>query len=146
MSEAPKVLHDSTAVQAHLSITQSIIQRMASNSSSCKAWCITLVSAILVIVADRQRPGLTLIAYIPTALFLFLDAYYLALERCFRKSYNSFIERLHQDAIVVTDLYVATPAGSVLKSWVSSLTSFSIFPFYILLAVTIWLTMMLLPK
>jgi hypothetical protein len=31
---------NSQAIQAHLTIIQSIIQRMASNSSSCKTWCI----------------------------------------------------------------------------------------------------------
>ncbi|MGN2393596.1 hypothetical protein ACTFO6_19145, partial [Pelomicrobium sp. G1] len=75
-------------MQAHPSIAQAVIQRMASNSASCKAWCITLVAAILVIVADKGKPKYALIAVIPTVLFLVLDAYYLALERCFRVSYN----------------------------------------------------------
>ncbi len=66
---------NSQAVQAHLSITQAVIQRMAANSASCKAWCITLVSAILVIVADKGKPHYALIAVIPNVLFLVLDAY-----------------------------------------------------------------------
>lgn len=47
---------NSQAIQTHLEITQSVIQRMAVNSASCKTWCITLVSAILVIVADKGKP------------------------------------------------------------------------------------------
>ena len=75
---------NSEAVQSHLSILQSVIQRMASNSSSSKAWCITLVSAVLVIVADKGKPDYAYISFIPILLFLFLDAYYLALEKGFR--------------------------------------------------------------
>ena len=47
---------ESPAIQAHLGIAQSVIQRMAANSASCKAWCIGLVSAILVVVADKNSP------------------------------------------------------------------------------------------
>ncbi len=86
---------DSAAVQAHLNIAQSVIQRMAANSAACKTWCITLVSAILVIVADKGKPHYALIGVIPTILFLVLDSYYLALEKMLRHSYNNFIEKLH---------------------------------------------------
>ena len=98
---------NSSAVQAHLTITQSIIQRMASNSASCKAWCITLVSAILVIVADKESPNLSLIAFIPVVLFLVLDTYYLALERCFRNAYNAFIDRLKSGSVNAEDVYLS---------------------------------------
>src|SRR3990172_5550441 len=107
---------NSQAVQAHLSITQSVIQRMAANSTSCKAWCITLVSAILVIVADKGRPQYALIAIIPTILFLALDTYYLSLEKMFRHSYNSFIEKLHSGKVVAADLYAVSPSGHTLKT------------------------------
>src|SRR5437016_4318120 len=104
---------------------------MASNSTSCKAWCITLVSAILVIVADKGKPRYALIAAVPTILFFLLDTYYLALERSFRRSYNSFIEKLHNGRVVASDLYVVTPYGSVIGTFFSSLRSFSIWPFYL---------------
>jgi len=130
---------NSQAVQAHLSITQSVIQRTAANSTSCKAWCITLVSAILVIVADKGRPQYALIAIIPTILFLALDTYYLSLEKMFRHSYNSFIEKLHSGKVVAADLYAVSPSGHTLKTLYSSLRSFSIWPFYLSLLVMIWL-------
>ncbi|MFH1778864.1 MAG: hypothetical protein ABH847_02405 [Candidatus Omnitrophota bacterium] len=124
---------DSQAIQIHLEITQSVIQRMASNSASCKAWCITLVSAILVIVADKGKPQYALIAVMPTILFLILDAYYLALERMFRSSYNKFIEKLHNGKVVASDLYAVSPSGSKIKTSLASLLSFSIWPFYLTL-------------
>lgn len=139
MPEERSYREDSPAVQAHLKITQSVIQRMASNSSSCKAWCITLVSAILVIVADKGKPSYALIAGVPTLLFLVLDTYYLALERCFRQSYNKFIEKLHVGRIVAADLYAVTPTGSVVRTFFASLGSFSIWPFYATLGLMIWI-------
>ncbi len=138
MLEVRSYGEESPAVQAHLSIAQSVIQRMASNSASCKAWCITLVSAILVIVADKGKPEFSLIAVVPTLLFLVLDAHYLALERCFRQSYNNFIEKLHAGRVVAADLYAVTPTGSVGLMFFKSLGSFSIWPFYATLGVMIW--------
>jgi len=125
---------NSQAVQAHLGIMQSVIQRMASNSSSCKAWSITVVSAILVIVADKGKPQYALLAAVPTLLFGMLDVYYLALEKMFRQSYNSFIDKLHDRKIVASDLYVVSPEGSMLKACGKAVLSFSIWPFYIALA------------
>ncbi len=128
------------AVQTHLQITQSVIQRMASNSTSCKAWCIALVSAILVIVATTGKPQYTLIAIFPTVLFLVLDAYYLTLEKMFRQSYNSFIEKLHMEKVTTSDLYVVAPSGSMLKGLFASFISFSIWPFYLTLLVMTFVT------
>ena len=141
MSNERSYGEESPAVQAHLGIAQSVIQRMASNSASCKAWCITLVAAILVIVADKGKPSYALIAVLPTLLFLVLDTYYLALERCFRTSYNQFIEKVHGGQVVASDLYAITPCGSLPKAFAQSLGSFSIWPFYTTLGVMIWLSM-----
>lgn len=132
---------ESPAVQAHFGIAQSVIQRMAANSASCKAWCITLVAAILVIVADKGQPAYALIAAVPTLLFLVLDTYYLALEKCFRDSYNEFIDKVHEGRVVAADLYAITPKGSLPRSFARSLRSFSIWPFYITLGLMIWLSM-----
>ena len=76
-------------MRAHLSIMQDVIRRMAGNSASCKNWCIVLVAAMLVLVARTEQPDYALLALLPTALFLFLDAYYLALEQVYRKSYEA---------------------------------------------------------
>lgn len=140
MTQNTEYHENSQAVQAHLSITQSVIQRMASNSSSCKAWCITMVSAILVIVADKGKPQYALIALIPAILFLILDSYYLALEKMFRRSYNLFIEKLHTGNIISSDLYAVSPSGNLTKTFAVSLGSFSIWPFYITLIVMIFIT------
>lgn len=121
------------AVQTHLGILQGVIQRMASNSASAKTWCVTLVSAILVVGADKSRPGLVWLALIPTILFLGLDAYYLALEKGFRASYAKFIERLHRKTLQESDFYAIEPTGRFERLFLSSLVSLSVWPFYVTL-------------
>ena len=139
MSEQGSLKEDSLAVHVHLGIIQSVIQRMESNSSSSKAWCITLVSAVLVFVADKSKPEYACIAVIPTILFLFLDAYYLALEKAFRDSYNDFIDKLHQGCITPGDLFAVVPSGSLFRQFVKALRSFSVWPMYLSLLCMIYL-------
>lgn len=130
-NQTERFVEDSNAVQAHLGLLQSIIGRMAGNSASCKAWCITLSSAILVVVADKDRPDYAFIAAIPIFLFLFLDVYYLALEQRFRQTYNDFIDRLHRRQVRAQDLYVLAPSGSLWEYAADACLSPSIWPFYL---------------
>ena len=127
----------SPSVQTHLGILQATIQRMASNSSSSKAWCITVVSAVLVIVADKGKPDFALISLIPTTLFLALDAYYLALEKGFRESYNDFVKKLHNGQLRSHDFYLVSPTGDMSKHRVEALKSFSVWGFYLTLILLI---------
>ena len=138
MSDQKKYDADSEAVRTHLTIMQGVINRMAGNSASCKNWCVVLVAAILVLVARTDTADYALLALLPTALFLFLDAYYLALEQVFRNSYNAFVRKLHSDdGIVLSDLYVVRPVGAVNRQMLVSLRSSSIWPFYPMLAIAI---------
>ena len=113
---------------------------MAGNSTSCKTWCVVLVSAILVLVALTDTPDYALLALLPTLLFLLLDAYYLALEQAFRNSYDTFVGKLHSAAgIDVSDLYVVRPGRPVNRQLLVSLRSTAIWPFYLTLAIAIML-------
>ena len=136
---------ESSAVQAHLTIMQGVINRMAENSRSCKVWCVTLVAAILVLVARTGEPQHALIALVPTLLFLFLDAYYLGLEGRFRKSYCAFVRKVHAGQIATSDLYTVAPCGSEIGQFCWALfKSFSVWPFYLMVTVTILLTWLLI--
>jgi hypothetical protein len=142
MASNEEFKENSQAVQAHLNITQSVIQRMAANSALCKGWCIALVSAILVIVADKGKPQYTLIALVPTILFFLLDVYYLSLEKRFRESYNSFIRKLHGGKLVADDLFAVSPSKYAAKAVREALGSFSIWLFYLTLLVMIFIVKM----
>ena len=143
MSTQPEYDANSEAVRTHLTILQDVIRRMAGNSASCKNWCIVLVAAILVLVARTAAPAYALLALIPAVLFLFLDAYYLALEQAFRRSYESFVDRLHAGAVTLADLYVVKPGRPIGRQMMVSLRSTSVWPFYVALAVAILLVWLL---
>lgn len=125
---------ESPSVQAHLQIYQNIISRMAANSSAAKTWCITLVSAILVVVADKGKPDLALLALLPIVLFMFLDGYYLLMENRFRETYSAFVKKLHENKLIVEDLYAVRPDKNNTEYVLKVTFSYSIWPFYIGLA------------
>ena len=104
---------ESSSVQTHLKIIQDVIRRMAENSRSCKVWCVTLVSATLVLLAQTGNPQNVLLALAPAVLFLILDTYYLALERGFRNAYDAFVGKLHSSDVTLADLYVVKPNGAI---------------------------------
>jgi hypothetical protein len=135
-SDPEKLTAESSAVQSYLDTLQNIIARMATNSSNCKTWCITLVSAILVVVVDKKIPNYTLVAFIPVILFLLLDAYYLGQEIDFREEYTNFVKKLRSGSATLENLFVIAPlkedeiAGALFRG----IRSFSIWPFYGVLA------------
>ena len=145
MSTNPSFNEESSAVQTHLTIMQGVINRMAENSRSCKVWCVTLVAATLVLVARTGEPQHALIALVPTLLFVFLDSYYLALERAFISSHNAFVAKLQRDELERADVYRVIPTGMGLRLVGRCLFgSVSIWPFYLLVALTILLTWLLI--
>lgn len=133
-----KVDFESGAVQSYLGILQGVINRMATNSAGCKTWCITIVSAIVVIIADKPNPSYVWVSLVPILLFLFLDSYYLGLEQRFRDVYNVFIKKLHSGNATIEDVYIVNPGGGfcvTANSTGKAMISLSIWPFYGLLVV-----------
>ena len=131
---------ESSSVQKHLEIMQGVIQRMGENSRSCKVWCVTLVSAVLVLVARTGNAEHALIALAPTLLFYVLDAYYLALERRIRNSYRGFVRKVHIGQADASDLYTVAPAGSTPGTFLWAMfKSFSVLPFYVVVVATVLL-------
>jgi hypothetical protein len=113
---------------------------MAANSNSCKAFCVTVVSAILVVVAERDKPAQSFLAFIPTVLFFALDTYYLSLEKRFRVAYNDFIEKMHHRELDALHLYAVYPAQRRVSTFVAAAFSPATLPLYGGLALMILLT------
>ena len=144
MDEQSPLNHESSAVQKHLEINQSVITRMAENSRSCKVWCVTLVAAILVLVARTGESDHALIALGPTVLFYILDAYYLSLERGFRRSYGSFVRKIREGQTSKYDLFAVFPTGSIPQGTLWAMfRSFSVLPFYTVVVATVLLAWLL---
>lgn len=93
-------------VRQYLQMLQDIINRMASNSSNCKAWAITIFTAMsaLMIGVEVIRQWMWIILC-PIVLFYFLDAYYLGLENDFRNLEASFIKKLRASEDCSTCVY-----------------------------------------
>jgi hypothetical protein len=68
-----------------LKIVQDIIKRMALNSFLIKGWTITLVIATLLLKGDKYH---ALLAFLPILVFWYLDAYFLWIERLYRRLYD----------------------------------------------------------
>ena len=142
-----KVNFDSPAVQSYLTILQGVIGRMASNRAGAKIWCIALVSAVIIVMADKGEPRYVWITLVPVCLFFLLDAYYLGLERQFRDRYNDFIGKLLDGNASVEDVFIVNPGGGfagTMKAVWSACGSVSVWPFcavlaLMLLAVGMWI-------
>lgn len=77
---------------AYLTMVQSVVSRMASNSFLVKGWTITLFSALLALAVTNQNKIYLPINFIPLFAFWYLDYYYLRQERLFRKLYEHAIK------------------------------------------------------
>ena len=128
---------NSPSVLAHISAMQAVIQRMADYSRSCKLWCVTLVSATLVLIASMGNGTLAWLALIPVGALGFLDVYYLSLEQRFRNSYNDFVCKLHDGSLDPSEVFVIKPRGGAVRHIWRSTRSTSVLPFYLALAVVI---------
>lgn len=80
----------------HLEMIQSIITRMAQNSFMIKGWSLTLVVAMFAFV-PKTACLFVPIVIIPVLIFTCLDAYYLQLERRYRKLYDIVREKEESD-------------------------------------------------
>lgn len=79
---------------AHLTMTQGIIGRMASNSLALKSLAATVTAAIIALAASQSEQGgvsstVALMTLLPLAIFWFLDAYYLRIEKAYRGLFDA---------------------------------------------------------
>jgi hypothetical protein len=120
---------DSPAVIAHLTLLQGIINRLATNSASCKTWCLALVGALVGVAGAVHAPGMVAFTIVPITIFGFMDSMYLAQEAAYRNVYARAVERIHSRSYTLQDMYSAG-APSALQYLGSALCSWSIVPVY----------------
>ena len=71
-----------------LKMIQAVITRLAGNAFLVKGWTVTLVAGLAAIAKVDGNRDAAWISCGVVAIFALLDAYYLALERMFRKVYE----------------------------------------------------------
>ncbi len=100
----------------HLAFIQQIISRMSANSFLIKSWSVTLVSALLVLLIEKEvNKNYVFFALIPIIQFWFLDAYYLHQERLFRALYDKV--RLLSPEEIDFSMQVGPAATKNLARW-----------------------------
>lgn len=111
----------------HLELIQSVIDRMARNSFLLKAWCVTLVSALLALASKDSHIEFILVAYYPVLMFWILDAYFLRQERLFRELYDEVRNKGEDKVDFSMD---ASQLKSRVQSWPRVFFSVTLFIFY----------------
>lgn len=121
----------------HLLMIQGIIDRMGRNFFSLKEWSIGIMIAIFAF-AGKNTHKAVIITLIPLIVFLFLDAYYLMLERKFRALYDDV--RLKDESSIDFNMnfnIIKLNMNDIKKySFLSILSSKSIMPFYVVCIIT----------
>lgn len=126
----------------YLQMIQNTIDRMSTTSAIFKGFCATIVAGIFSISFKDVNNWILMLMIIPILCFLFLDIYYLRLEKRFRVLYN--LVRIGKKKV---DFDLTPPATKDLKIKDAGLwfcfKSPSIYLFYIPIMVTIFVTIYL---
>lgn len=124
-------------IRQHLMMQQDIINRMASNSSNCKTWLITIVAALIALqISQDTIHNYGWLMIIVCVMFWYLDAFYLALERIHRSNEKSFVAKLKNQNDSVDEL-IYTFSGKRVKNMfcltLKTMGATSCLPFYVIL-------------
>ncbi|MFA5127243.1 MAG: hypothetical protein WC465_04595 [Patescibacteria group bacterium] len=78
----------------HLEFIQNVISRMANNLFLLKGWVVTLVAALLALLASNNAgTQFIFIALVPIIIFWLLDGYFLSQERMYRDLYKDVAKK-----------------------------------------------------
>jgi hypothetical protein len=120
---------DNPAALGHITLLQGIITRLATASTSCKTWCLTLVGALLSLAGATRAPAIVTFALVPVVLFGFLDTMYLAQERAYRDLYKRIVGLMRTREYKLGNVFDA--AATVTCGGIfAALFSWSVLPVY----------------
>jgi hypothetical protein len=91
-------------IHKEMDLIQNCINRMAQNSFFLKGWTISLVAVVIALGRDYNFKSLCLLLMLPTICFWYLDAYFLRIERMYRKLYEWVIANRHKTDEYLYDL------------------------------------------
>jgi len=124
----------------HLEFIQGVVNRLSTNSFLLKGWCVVLVSALMGFGAHNGDRAFVALAFIPTFVFWGLDAYFLALERAYRKHYDRIRKKDPDDidfCMSIEDLITKK------TNWLDAFFSKTLLPFHLALVGSIILIMLI---
>lgn len=124
-------------IRQHLMMQQDIINRMASNSSNCKTWLITIIAALIALqISQDTIHNYGRLMIIVCVMFWYLDAFYLALERIHRSNEESFVAELKSQSGSVDKLIYTFSRRRVKNMFcftLKTMVATSCLPFYVIL-------------
>lgn len=94
-------MKDNTNKITHLVMIQEVIGRFSKNSFTIKSWNITLLTAFIAygLQSDISEENILIVTIAFTLGFMFLDWYYLNLEKSYRNLYKT-VSNIEDDSIV----------------------------------------------
>ena len=112
----------------HLEFIQGVISRLATNSFITKGWALTVGAAIYGFAADRLKPWIAAVGFVPAIGFWWLDAYFLRQERLFRCLYDD--ARRPDTAVALFSMHVRLYFAKPLVRWPKVIFSITLVLFY----------------
>ena len=138
-------LKNSQSVVTHLTFIQGIINRMAGNSSNCKILVATILTIVITaLLGFNNYNNYWWITIIIIVYGLISDAYYLTYERNFREEYNDFVYKINRRKLKIKDIYIIKNIKGICYcefpiKMIKSMTSFSVWTYYITLGVVCYI-------
>lgn len=89
------ILNRDEILHKEIDLIQGCINRMAHNSFLLKGWAVTLISAILLLFIRENDAVKSSVIFLIFLVFVFwcLDAYFLSLEKSYRRMYKVVVEK-----------------------------------------------------
>ena len=110
---------DNEVLHKEIDLIQACIARMANNSFLLKGWAVSIVAVILALADKALDPILlSAVVLIPLISFWYLDAFFLRIEKMYRKMYEWVIaKRISEDGSFLYDLNPHRFAADVPSTW-----------------------------
>lgn len=125
----------------YIELLQENIARMSNHSGVIKAsMCVIYTVLVTILIAVNKISDYWWLAIVITIIGAVIDSYYLAIEKIYVTKYNKFFKKLNDGIIDEKEIYDMKPRNTEIKAELlamvlTSLTSFSVYGFYLLLII-----------
>lgn len=116
-------------MEAHLSMIQGVVNRLAQSSFLLKGWSVVLVSALLAFAAASSEEAILVVAFLPALAFWGLDGYFLWQERLYRALYDFVRTQEEADLDYELDTRAVPGLGSQHR-WLNAVSSRTLLVFH----------------
>lgn len=127
---------------AYLQMIESIIDRMSNKSGNIKGFAVSVVAGVIALSFKETSPYVLILSFLTVLIFLWLDLYYLGMERKYKFFYKQVCNGKEVDFSLSLDLRESEIKEAKATKW-QCLTSKSIYYFYIPLSVIMVITLIL---